>query len=444
MKATKAFGLAALALMAVFALFGPTAADADEIVLCKALEELCAESNQWPSETETLMLASNAEFKGSFSIKCEDSIIRGKTTTEAGSPLPGEATYAEYGKLPKPELGVGCTGCPFGLKTEVHMAPFLPFATQVKVSSKDEFKLLVSNYKLLVLCGSIKCGLESKDLESGAIKHTGTHAEHSGGNLPSIKFEAIYTVYEDSSGAGVCGNTATWDATYILYLAHHGASSGLAWPSLGIPIPHEIVLCKTLVLGGELCPTESFYPAGTKLVALAENPEFKAAPFSALKCEDSVIEGETTASMGSTLGIEINKIAFGKLPIPELGKGCTTCTAGVHPPPVVTATVEMTKNSDYVLKSSEAFELLSCFGLGVTCLYGSDGLVSLVDSDAGKHKSAEGEKGLAQILVSGTLSFIKGSNFCPETGTWTANYVVYTLESEGKTVQGWLALYRAL
>ncbi len=79
------------------------------------------------------------------------------------------------------------------------------------------------------------------------------------------------------------------------------------------------------------------------------------------------------------------------------------------------------------------------FGLEMTCLYGSDGLESLVDADAGKHKLATSEAGLAEILVSETLSFIKGSNFCPEAGTWTANYVVYTLETgEKRPKAGWL------
>lgn len=156
---------------------------------------------------------------------------------------------------------------------------------------------------------------------------------------------------------------------------------------------------------------------GNKAAGFSGTPEFKVAPFSALKCEDSMIEGETTVNMGKALGIKITNIAFGKLPTPKLGEGCTTCTEGVHPPPSVSASIEMLNGNDYVLKSSEAFELLSCFGLGVTCLYGSARLVSLVDSDVGKHKEAAEEKGLAQILVSGTLFFIKGSNFCPEEGS---------------------------
>jgi hypothetical protein len=172
------------------------------------------------------------------------------------------------------------------------------------------------------------------------------------------------------------------------------------------------------------------------LLALAENPEFKASPFSALKCEDSALEAETTSSMDFALGIEITKIAFGKLPVPNLGEGCTTCTKGIHPPPATSGSIEMADSAaDYVFESSEGFELLSCFGLGVTCLYGTDGLISLIDSE---------EQGLAQILVSGTMHFIKGSNFCPEEGIWTANYIVVALESEGKQTQGWLALYEAL
>lgn len=111
---------------------------------------------------------------------------------------------------------------------------------------------------------------------------------------------------------------------------------------------------------------------------------------------------------------------------------------------MIEGSIEVTGEDDFILKSSGAAELLNCFGLGITCVYGSDSLESLIDNDAGKHKSASEEKGLAQILVSGTLQYVKGSGFCPEKGTWTANYVVYTLESEGKQVQGWIALLEHL
>jgi len=147
--------------------------------------------------------------------------------------------------------------------------------------------------------------------------------------------------------------------------------------------------------------------------------------------------------MGDALGLKFTKIAFGVLPTPELGKGCTTCTEGIHPPPAVSGSITRS-GSDYVLKSSEAFELLSCFGLGVTCLYGAENFTALVDPDVGSHKQGPEGKGLAEILVSTPMYFIKGNNFCPEEGTWTANYVVYVLKSEGKEAQGWLALYERL
>lgn len=240
MRSIKALGLAALAAVAAMALISTNSAAAqDEVVLCKALEELCAKGNLWPSGTEFLALAANPTLLGVLPFKCEELVIRGKTTAEVGSPLLGEITYVQAGVLPTPELGAGCLGCPFGLKTQIHVAPFLPFSAQFKVSGKDEFKLLIQNVKDIVLCGSIEgmrieCGFEIKDLESEAIKHNGEHKEHPGAsNLALIPIQTTVSVFKDTSGLGICGETAILDTQYVVYLAHQGLNTGLAWPSLG-------------------------------------------------------------------------------------------------------------------------------------------------------------------------------------------------------------------
>jgi hypothetical protein len=368
-------------------------------------------------------------------------VLTGELVKETGSSLKAQNTTMTFGKLAAPTLGTGCTGpCVEGGAERIHAELT---ALEVTVEPADQYSLRGTGLASILNClFGITCVYRGENVVR-PIKHDGKHSAHKGAeNLPLAKFEETLARQTTHGGSSFCPATSLWRANYVLYLAGPSGEEGLAWPSLAVPVP-EIVLCQKLIEETELCPEGDFFPSGTKLLALAANPEFKASPFSSLKCEDSVVEAEVTSSMGKELGVKFTKIAFGKLPTPELGNGCTTCTEGVHPPTVVNGSIEMT-GEDYVLNSSEAFELLSCFGLGVTCLYGSDGLTSLIDNDAGKHKLATEEEGLAQILVSATLSLIKGSNFCPEKGTWTANYVAYALESDGKKIQGWLALYEAL
>lgn len=235
MRSTKAFCLAALAAVAAMAFIGtsPAAAQTHEITLCKALEELCAAGHLWPSGTEFLALGENQEIKGPLPIKCPDVLLAAKTTAAVALPLPFVINTLEIGKLPTPKLGEGCTGCPFGLKTEIHTSPFVPYKAQSKVENIDKYSILIENFKLQTSCGSIKCGFESKDLASEVIKHDGEHPKHPGAtNLPLIPLQAPLTVYEDTSGIGACGKTATWVVTFVITLAHFGAETGLAWPSL--------------------------------------------------------------------------------------------------------------------------------------------------------------------------------------------------------------------
>ncbi len=453
MRFTKALGLAVLAAVAAMAFLGSSTASAQkhEIVLCKQLVALCPDGEAWPALSVALFLAEDPILKsGLGTTLCEDSLITAELASEIGNPLTSKNITAQFGILPTPKLGANCTGpCTNGATETIHAELEkleVIIQTNNGLEGQHGYAVRGTGLALLLNCPIIgTCVYRGADRVS-PIKHEGKHELHKGAeNLPLAEFEETLERQTTHTGSVFCPSASVWNSRYALYLVHApgGSSSGLGWPSLGVPASTEVVLCKDLVEDGHLCPEGEFYASGTKLLALASSPEFKASPFGPLKCEDSVIEAETTSDMSTEFGIKFTKIAFGKLPTPELGKGCTTCTEGIHPPPAVSGVIEMTGN-DYLLRSSEAFELLSCFGLGVTCLYGSEGLESLVDDDAGKHKQASGEKGLAEILVSDTLFFIKGSNFCPEEGTWTANYVVYGLESGGEKVQGWLALQVAL
>ncbi len=189
---------------------------------------------------------------------------------------------------------------------------------------------------------------------------------------------------------------------------------------------HEVALCRDLV---NLCANNRVLPAGTELLALASNPELKAEGVSPVKCEDSVAQFKTTAEMGSPLPLQGTSLEFGKLPAPSLGSGCTTCTGGVHTKTPISANISVSGTEEahvWTLEATGEAVLLNCFGLGIECGYGNTGIKSPIDADAGTHKNAVEEKGLATILVNTTLKKTSGGIFCPSTGTWTANYTVFT------------------
>lgn len=207
----------------------------------------------------------------------------------------------------------------------------------------------------------------------------------------------------------------------------------------------SVVLCKKLVTGSEKCPAGELLPKGTRILALAKNPELEAEGVSPVVCEDSEVTAETTAESGEPLGISITKLDFGKLPTPKLGEGCSTCTSGVHTAPPYAANISMTAGTtDFQLNSKGSAELLNCFGLGINCAYGEENITALIDPDQGKHAKAvrPEEKGLAEILIKAGLKLTSGSFFCPGKGNWKANYVVYALEPAGGGTKfaGYIAL----
>jgi hypothetical protein len=444
MQFTKVLGLAAVAAACVLASIGAgTASGASELVLCEELvaspSTFCPKGKILPGGTEVLGLASHPKIEGTITVECEDSIATAKSTSSVGEPLEFEVTKIEFGSLPTPSLGAGCSGCTNGVHT------FPVYLGTLKMENEKDYAAHTKGSALLLGCPfGVECKFGSEELtlllDPDAAQHDAT-SQVKGDQL------LIGNTLIRVGGSILCGSSLKWTTAYTTLGCHKpGVGKVNCWLALfeETPEEHELVLCKQLAAKGQVCPPGEYYPSGTKLLALAGSTEFKASPFSAVKCEDSQIEAETTAVMGKTLGLKITKLEFGKLPTPKLGEGCTTCTEGVHTPISISGAVEVAGGDDLILNSSGAVELLNCFGLGVTCVYGSEGLKSLIDNDEGKHKLAAEEKGLAQILVAATLEYIKGSNFCPEKGTWTATYVVYAVESSGKAAQGWLALYRQL
>ena len=329
MKHTKALAIAAIAAMAAMTFVGTSAASATQIVICKKLvsgAELCPASEIYPSGTKLLALASNPELKagGFATVKCQDSTLTAETSVAAAAILPMSITSFEFGVLPTPKLGEGCTTCTGGMHTTV------PVSATV-AHEAGEFYLRASPKATLLTCFGlgINCTYEGKNIKS-LIDHGGSHASApSGVAYATILNNTTFSRVEPSSG--LCPATGTWTANYSVYALESGGEKVQGWLALYKNPETEIVLCKKLLSSGEACSEGEIYPSGTKLLALAENLEFKASPFSAMKCEDSLVEAETTASMGSPLGIKITKLEVGKLPTPKLGEGCTTCTSGVHP-----------------------------------------------------------------------------------------------------------------
>lgn len=123
MKPANFFSFTATVVLTVLVFAGAdTASAAHEAVLCEELkigDELCSDDKLVAVGTVFRALASNMELTaGAFSkVKCEDLTLEGKVTS--AMPLKASIMALEFGKLPTPSLGVGCTTCVSGLHTVV-------------------------------------------------------------------------------------------------------------------------------------------------------------------------------------------------------------------------------------------------------------------------------------------------------------------------------------
>lgn len=204
----------------------------------------------------------------------------------------------------------------------------------------------------------------------------------------------------------------------------------------------EVVLCKVLVENGQLCPTGSFFPAGTKALSLASKPVLKGTVN--VECEDSLSTTTTTTSMAVEPEVSID-IEFGKLPKPELGKGCTGCTE-VHTV-LYSGKIVVVNNGgkdEWFLLTNGFAELLHCTFFNVTCKFGSNHLKLPIDLDASTHPKLPkvGYKGDLLLIKEAVLEN-KGSELCGATGKWTASYTTAGCDEPGSAElkDCWLALY---
>jgi len=230
--------------------------------------------------------------------------------------------------------------------------------------------------------------------------------------------------------------------TKVLGLAFVAAVAAMAFlgASTASAQEHQIALCKSLVT---LCGANELWKAGAVILALAEGAKLETS-IGNIVCQDSVVEATLATTLGNPLTSSSASVAFGVLPKPELGNGCTGVCVGGNPNSVhVTLEkleVIVAPVDNYSLRGTGLALILNCPLVG-TCVYRGVDLVSPIKHD-GKHSSHTGTN-LPLAEFAETLNRQTshgGSIFCPATSKWTANYVL-TLVKEGATSGlGWPSL----
>jgi hypothetical protein len=212
----------------------------------------------------------------------------------------------------------------------------------------------------------------------------------------------------------------------------------------------EVVLCKKLIEKGKLCPAGELWPAGTKLTALAENPELKGSGFfvEPTKCEDSILTGLSEAAIGNPLKFDNAVVSFGVLPSPTLGANCTGgCTNGAQEN--IHALFEELRIGvegvdEFFILGKGLAGLLNC-DFGVKCAYRAEH-VKVPITHTGTHRAHAGTNlPLAKIeVVLNRVTSHHGVAYngfpCPTTATWNATYVLILAEAGEVKGLAWPAL----
>lgn len=232
MRLMKMLGLAAVAAVAAMAFIGVGTATAqtDEIVLCKDLVvngSLCNEGRYLPSGTTVLALANEPKLLTSAgNVVCPDSVASVVTSASMGLTLPG-TTKVEFGKLPTPELGGGCSLCTGG----IHTGSYKSEVVEETVEKVDHWYLLVYEPKatLLNCLGlGITC-LYGKSHIKVPIDLDAT--EHKA--LPENKFKGDLILFNEepleklAGSGGFCPASGKWDASYTVIGCHNPETKNL-------------------------------------------------------------------------------------------------------------------------------------------------------------------------------------------------------------------------
>lgn len=196
----------------------------------------------------------------------------------------------------------------------------------------------------------------------------------------------------------------------------------------------EVVLCKELVT---TCPAGSQWPSGTTLLYLWSNAELLGVL--RYKCEDATITSKTTALSGSPLPFELTAVAFGKLPTPTLGEGCTGCPTGnaqVHVNKFFNGNVSVTAADKYSLTFGLKVTLLC---RGFTCGYIKEAITSPITHD-GTHPNMSGTN-LPRVHILTNLTINLGTEFfCGSTAQWEGDYIIFQAENGATSGLAWPAL----
>ncbi|HXR31048.1 MAG TPA: hypothetical protein VN752_07915 [Solirubrobacterales bacterium] len=235
MRFVKAFCLVALAALATMAFLGAGTASAQhKIVLCKELVTLCPAGKLWGKGTLIELLAKDPIWLSSLgTFLCEDSIVRGLTEQEIGDPFNFDSVTVEFGVLPTPTLGLGCTGTCGAATEDWFHATFEN--VRLLVEAVNKYSLLFAGLILLLKCQfGITCVYRVNHAKV-PIAHDGTHPLHAGINLPLENVLVTLLRQTTHSGSSLCPAESIWHATYVLTLAKdHLGNEGLAWPSLDL------------------------------------------------------------------------------------------------------------------------------------------------------------------------------------------------------------------
>jgi hypothetical protein len=232
MTLMKAFFLVALVMSAWTALVGvSTASAADEVVLCRSLTEkgsLCPEGENLPAGTKVLALAANQEAKTSFgTVKCADSVFVAETAASMGGSLPLKITSWEFGKLPTPKLGEGCTSCTGGIHSSS------PYIAIVEVLENDDYSLKFSGSFVLLNCFGLglTCIYAVVNSKSSIASDAGFHLAAPEGR--GLAYILINTTLEKLAGSsGFCPTTAAWTAIFVVYTLEVEGQNAQGWLAL--------------------------------------------------------------------------------------------------------------------------------------------------------------------------------------------------------------------
>jgi hypothetical protein len=224
----------------------------------------------------------------------------------------------------------------------------------------------------------------------------------------------------------VLGLTAVAALTAMAFI---GTSSSLAQSE------DTIVICKELIEKGKLCPEGKLWAAGAKLLLLAKEPVIEGGLTT--KCEDAL----ATLTLGTPnvglLPVSID-LAYGKLPTPKLGEGCSGCSE-VHVP-LIEGWIKVKGEDEFYLELSSEETSLHCTVFNVTCIYGATGLQVSIKHD-GTHPLHEGTN-LALLKFEVTLLRKTGSSgLCAAELLRKATYVATLVHQTGsESGLGWPAL----